>query len=101
MSLLGLVRHLAEIERATFRQLMAGLDVSRLYSPPPIVTGDFNGAVPAPRVGAEAWDAWRAEVDFAERFVAGGAECSHAITADDAESQNGSGGGLMSLPAAL
>src|SRR6266516_3037992 len=31
MSLLGLVRHLAEVERATFRTLMAGQDVPRLF----------------------------------------------------------------------
>src|SRR4051794_5324649 len=31
MSLLGLVRHLAEIERATFQRLMAGQDTPRLY----------------------------------------------------------------------
>ena len=31
MSLLGLVRHLAEMERATFRVLMAGQDVPRLF----------------------------------------------------------------------
>ncbi|MGH2793434.1 MAG: DUF664 domain-containing protein, partial [Actinomycetota bacterium] len=31
MSLLGLVRHLAEGERGTFRVMMAGQDVPRLY----------------------------------------------------------------------
>src|SRR4029453_5096824 len=30
MSLLGLVRHLAEVERATFRKLMAGQDAPRV-----------------------------------------------------------------------
>jgi len=32
--------------------------------------GDFNGAVPDPEVVAEAWNTWRAEVEFADRFVA-------------------------------
>ncbi len=32
--------------------------------------GDFDGAVPDPEVVAEAWDTWRAEVAFADRFVA-------------------------------
>ncbi len=32
--------------------------------------GDFIGAVPDPEVVAQAWNAWRAEVAFAERFVA-------------------------------
>jgi hypothetical protein len=32
--------------------------------------GDFDGAAPDPELVAEAWDVWRAEVAFAERFVA-------------------------------
>jgi hypothetical protein len=70
MSLLGLVRHLAEMERASFRKVMAGQDVPRLYCSDTDRDGDFDGAVADPRVVAEAWDAWRAEVAFAERFVA-------------------------------
>ena len=95
MSLLGLVRHLAEMERDTFRNLMAGQDVPRLFCSPTNRDGDFDGAVPDPQVVAEAWDAWRAEVDFAERFVADAPSLD--ITADDALNQHGSGGGLMSL----
>lgn len=95
MSLLGLVRHLAEVERATFRVLMAGQDVPRLYSSDTDRDGDFDGAVPDPQVVAEAWDTWRAEVDFAERFVAEAP--SLGITADDPSNLHGSGGGLMSL----
>jgi Protein of unknown function (DUF664) len=70
MSLLGLVRHLAEMERHSFRQVMAGQDVPRLFCSDTDRDGDFDGAVPDPQVVAEAWDAWRAQVDFAERFVA-------------------------------
>jgi len=70
MSLLGLVRHLAEMERASFRGMMAGQDVPRLFCSDTDPDGDFDGAVADPQVVAEAWDAWRAEVDFAERFVA-------------------------------
>jgi Protein of unknown function (DUF664) len=92
MSLLGLVRHLAQTERATFRVLMAGQDVPRLFGPG---DGDFDGAVSDPRVVAEAWDAWRAEVDFAARFVAEAPSLD--ITGDDPLNQHGSGGGLMSL----
>jgi len=92
MSLLGLVRHLAEMERATFRVMMAGQDVPRLYG---AGDADFDGAVPDPRVVAEAWEAWRAEVDFATRFVAEAPSLD--ITADDPLNQHGSGGGPMSL----
>lgn len=95
MSLLGLVRHLAEVERATFRRLMAGQDVPKLFCSDTDPDGDFNGAVPDPRVVAQAWDAWRAEVDFAERFVAEAPSLD--ITADDPLNLHGSGGGQMSL----
>jgi Protein of unknown function (DUF664) len=99
MSLLGLVRHLAEMERATFRVLMAGQDMPRLFCSPTDCDGDFDGAVPDPRVVAEAWRAWRAEADFATRFVAGAPSLD--MTGDDQLNQHGSGGGPMSLREAL
>ena len=95
MSLLGLVRHLAEMERATFRQMMSGQDVPRLFISPTNRDGDFDGAVPDPQVVAEAWDAWRTEVDFATRFVVEAPSLD--ITGDDPLNQHGSGGGPMSL----
>ncbi|HEY3607845.1 MAG TPA: DUF664 domain-containing protein, partial [Pseudonocardiaceae bacterium] len=70
MSLLGLVRHLAEMERTSFRNVMAGQGAPRLFCSETNRDGDFDGAVPDTQVVAEAWEAWRAEVDFAERFVA-------------------------------
>jgi hypothetical protein len=95
MSLLGLVRHLAEGERSTFRVMMAGQDVPRLFCSDPDRDGDFDGAAPDPRVVAEAWDAWRAEVDFATRFVAEAPSLD--ATGDDPLNEHGSGGGQMSL----
>ena len=95
MSLLGLVRHLAEGERDTFRVMMAGEDVPRLYCSDSDRDGDFDGAVPDAQVVATAWDAWRAEVDFATRFVADAPSLD--ITGDDPSNQHGSGGGRMSL----
>ena len=95
MSLLGLVRHLAEVERATFRGMMSGQEVARLYCSPTNRDGDFDGAVADPDVVAEAWDAWRAEVAFAERCVADAPSLD--ITADDPLNQHGSGGQAMSL----
>ena len=95
MSLLGLVRHLADGERLTFRVMMAGQDVPRLFCSDTDRDGDFDGAVPDPQVVAEAWDAWRAEVDFATRFVAGAPSLD--LTGNDPLNQHGSGGGLMSL----
>ena len=95
MSLLGLVRHLAEMERRAFRELMAGQDVPMLFCSPTDRDGDFDGAVPDPQVVAEAWDAWRAEVDFATRFVAEAPNLD--ITGNDPLNKHGSGGGAMSL----
>lgn len=95
MSLLGLVRHLAEQERATFRVLMAGEDVPQLFRSETDPDGDFDGAVPGPRVVAEAWDVWRAEVEFATRFVAGAPSLD--ITGSDPLNKHGSGGGSLSL----
>ncbi|MBQ0903047.1 DinB family protein [Micromonospora sp. U21] len=69
MSLLGLIRHLAEVERGWFRRTMAGQDAPRLYCSDDDPDGDFDGAVADPEMVAEAWRAWRAEVEFAERFV--------------------------------
>lgn len=95
MSLLGLVRHLAEAERATFRVLLAGQQVPRLFCTDDDPDGDFDGAVADPVVVAEAWDAWRTEVEFATRFVAEAPSLD--ITTDDPENLHGSGGGAMSM----
>jgi GNAT superfamily N-acetyltransferase len=71
MSLLGLVRHMAEVERQWFRQRLAGLDVPLRYQSADDPDGDFDGAVADPAVVAEAWRAWREECDFSDRLVAG------------------------------
>lgn len=72
-----------------------------MAGPPPLFCsdtdrdGDFDGAAPDPEVVAQAWAAWRAEVDFAERYVAGAPSLD--ITGDDPHNEHGSGGGQMSL----
>lgn len=70
MSLLGLVRHLAEEERH-FRRVMAGEDAPKLYRTEEDRDGDFNGAVADPAVVEEAWQRWRTEVELNERYLAG------------------------------
>jgi uncharacterized damage-inducible protein DinB len=70
MSLLGLIRHMSEVERYWFRRVMAGNDVPDLYCSEDDRERDWNGAVDDPIVVARAWLAWRDEVDAAERFVA-------------------------------
>jgi uncharacterized damage-inducible protein DinB len=74
MSLLGLVRHMAEVERHWFQRVMAGQDAPRRYCSELDRDGDWDGAVADPAVVDEAWQAWRSEVAFAEQFVAGSAD---------------------------
>ncbi len=71
MSLLGLVRHLADVERTWFRQVMAGQDEPRRFSTPDRRDDDFAAAVADQTLVEEAWSAWREEVAFAEDYVAG------------------------------
>ena len=61
MSLLGLVRHLAEEERHV-RRVMAGEDAPMLYRTDEDRDGDWNGAIADPAVVEEAWRQWRVEV---------------------------------------
>jgi uncharacterized damage-inducible protein DinB len=69
MSLLGMVRHMAEVERKWFRIGFADRAVSNRYQTLDDPDGDFNGAVPDPAVVEEAWTAWRGEVAFADEFI--------------------------------
>lgn len=69
LSLLGLVRHLADVERRWFRQVLDGQEVPLLFWSAAAPDGDFDGAKSTPEVIREAWQAWRAEVGFAETFT--------------------------------
>jgi uncharacterized damage-inducible protein DinB len=89
LSLLGLVRHLAGVEHFWFRQVLAGQDGPRLYRTEDEPGLDFDGAVPDAAVVAEAWSAWRAEVAFAEQFVAQTADLGQSGTFDDGVSGPG------------
>ena len=73
MSLLGLVRHMADVERNWFRRVMAGQDAPPRYWSDETDDADWAGAVADPAVVADAWQSWRDEVAFAERFVAAAA----------------------------
>ncbi|MFE2163858.1 DinB family protein [Streptomyces sp. NPDC059447] len=69
LSLLGLVRHMAEVERYWFREVMLGEDLPELYITEEDVDGDFHftdgdGWAEAERV-------WRTEVDLARKAAAG------------------------------
>jgi uncharacterized damage-inducible protein DinB len=70
MSLLGLVRHMADVERGWFRRFMDGQDAPDLFSSKEDPDGDWDGARPDPVLVEQAWQAWREEVAFADQFVA-------------------------------
>jgi len=59
MSLLGLLRHMTDVERGWFRRRFAGQDVPKRYQSEAEPDGDFDGAAPDQAVVNEAWTAWR------------------------------------------
>jgi uncharacterized damage-inducible protein DinB len=69
LSLLGLVRHLTEVERIWFRRVLAGRDDPPHFFPPDDPDAAFDGVTADPAMLDEAWAVWREEVAFAERFV--------------------------------
>jgi uncharacterized damage-inducible protein DinB len=65
LSLLGLVRHMAEVERTWFRRVINGEDVPLVWS----AAGDFQVAYDASKASVEvAFRAWRDEVEHARRI---------------------------------
>ncbi|MPZ83748.1 MAG: DUF664 domain-containing protein [Actinophytocola sp.] len=65
LSLLGLVRHMAEVERTWFRRAINGEDIPFVWSP----EGDFQAAYdPTGSTRTEAFDAWQAEVEHSRRI---------------------------------
>lgn len=67
LSLLGLVRHMAEVERVWFRSTLGGEDPSLLWS----VTGDRDASFKdvATAGTPEAFAAWRRECEHARNLV--------------------------------
>jgi uncharacterized damage-inducible protein DinB len=65
LSLLGLVRHMAEVERTWFRRVINGEDIPLVWSP----DGDFQVAYDATDgTRAEAFAVWEQEVAHARRI---------------------------------
>jgi Protein of unknown function (DUF664) len=69
LSLLGLVRHLTDVERNWFRRVLAGRDVGWRFRRDDEPDAAFDEAAADPGLVEEAWAAWREEVRFAERFA--------------------------------
>ena len=79
MSLLGLIRHLADVERYWFRRVLAGQDVPRLYRTDDDRERDWDGAVADPRVVEQAWADWRAEIAFADQHLQNEADLGRRV----------------------
>lgn len=70
MSLLGLVRHLADGERH-LRRVMAGEEAPDLYRTEEDRDAEWNGAVADPAVVEDAWRQWHAEMEATDRYLDG------------------------------
>jgi uncharacterized damage-inducible protein DinB len=71
LSLLGLVRHMAEVERWWFRSVLGGETLPDVYCTPERPDADFDDVDEAS--GAEALATWRAECDLARKAADGAA----------------------------
>ena len=70
LSLLGLVRHLAQVENHWFQRVLQGrTDGPRLYKRDGERDWDFEGAVPDPAVVDDAFTTWKAEIARADAWL--------------------------------
>jgi uncharacterized damage-inducible protein DinB len=69
LSLLGLVRHMAEVERAWFDWVATGERRPYLYCTDADPDGDFDGAIADPAVVDDAFAAWRTAIEEARAVV--------------------------------
>ncbi|WP_309059505.1 DinB family protein [Streptomyces sp.] len=89
LSLMGLVRHMAEVERAWFRRVLVDDDADWIYCSEADPDGEFR------LTDADTWQeaqaTWQAEIDIARRNAAGFA------LGDLSRGRSGSGGEPFSL----
>jgi len=71
LSLLGLIRHLAQVENHWFQRVLQGkADRPRLFRRDDDKDADFNGAVADSAVVEEAFTAWKVEIAAADEWLA-------------------------------
>ncbi len=70
MSLLGLVRHMADVERGWFRRILAGQDAPAFYRTDDDPDGDFDGVAGDQGLVDEAWARLHEEQAFADALIA-------------------------------
>ena len=70
LSLLGLIRHLAQVENHWFQRVLQGkTDRPRMFKRDDDKDADFNGAVADSAVVEEAFNAWKAEIAAADEWL--------------------------------
>jgi len=70
LSLLGLLRHMADVEHNWFRRVMGRRpDLPRMWGKSQGGDGDFDGAVGTVQCVEEAFELWRSEIAYAESVV--------------------------------
>jgi uncharacterized damage-inducible protein DinB len=70
LSLLGLIRHLAQVENHWLQRVLQGkTDRPRLFKRDDDKDADFNGAVADPAVVEEAFAAWKGEIAAADKWL--------------------------------
>lgn len=69
LSLMGLVRHMAEVERGWFRQVLVTDDAGPIYGTEEDPDGEFH--LTEADTWQEAYATWQAEIDIARRNAAG------------------------------
>jgi uncharacterized damage-inducible protein DinB len=70
LSLLGLVRHLAQVEHTWFQRcLQGGADLPKLYAVDDVADADFDGAVPDPAVVEDAFTTWKQQITDADEWL--------------------------------
>ena len=84
LSLLGMVRHLADVERTWFRRRISSESVPPIFFTETEPDLDFDGVVADPEVVATAFSAWRREIARAR-------EITSAIRLDDTFVRPGTG----------
>jgi Protein of unknown function (DUF664) len=83
LSLLGLLRHLTDVERIWFANRFAHRDVPMLYSTDDNLDGDFEDLDSAPV--ADVWEAWLAACAESRKIVAAASLDDHGVRGDDSE----------------
>jgi hypothetical protein len=80
LSLLGLVRHLADVERFWFREVLAQGDRAPLFFTEEKHDADLADATGDQTCVDHAWQMWRDEVAFAEGFLVGADDLGASVT---------------------